>query len=699
MNEIKKGRSHRPLREAAVIKVYEAETLVSAMEKRARQYEDLKEQVNHLKKQFLDIANSGDEFQGKGAESIKGFYSAQADVAEAWIRLIDKNIAFFKGVEGDTVDAKLSGSTFVQLPFLEENIPREQDRAREMVEDQQNSLGSILRSIDDLISLPVFSADTFDDYMDRADKKRTEAIDAVNQLDQTLTDEYAISEYDQQYLAGLFGQLLESSRQENSITPVHFDAKAYKNSDIYKMKSEIENSSKEYLSFKAEQAEARKQMKIAQELEARPWYEKVWDTTKTFTGEVSGYYDFKRATEGIDPVTGDKLTEAQRITAGAMATAGVVPVLGWAGRAFKSGTSIYKSVKAYNAADHALDAYKTSKSSSTLQKTEMGIYGLVSANGLGEAVLGKDMFGHQLTDQQRQQSLMQALGILGVGGAAYGWDKLAAKNGNMLPFSNQFVNQKIGKAHAILSDVGKRVGSVPVPVLVPARQVADWGINLLPGLEYRSLSEIVAWAKSSLVVRSKLDTNKNQIPTAFKQTEFASSYESRLSQTPAPINLKVGFEGQRGESKCTLKPPPDQILKQILEKAGINGIQYKQAIPDFSPVAKAQVEIEYMLGGKGGFGAKARRANFIQSDQKLADQLNHSPELAKEFGMESGKISARDIKIYREKNQLTWHELNDVKTMQLVPSKINSEFGHLGGVGEVNAGAFEPGGFANNKMR
>ncbi|WP_396653299.1 HNH endonuclease [Metabacillus idriensis] len=202
-----------------------------------------------------------------------------------------------------------------------------------------------------------------------------------------------------------------------------------------------------------------------------------------------------------------------------------------------------------------------------------------------------------------------------------------------------------------------------------------------------------------MVVRSKLDTNKNQIPTAFKQTEFASSYESRLSQTPAPINLKVGFEGQRGESKCTLKPPPDQILKQILEKAGINGIQYKQAIPDFSPVAKAQVEIEYMLGGKGGFGAKARRANFIQSDQKLADQLNHSPELAKEFGMESGKISARDIKIYREKNQLTWHELNDVKTMQLVPSKINSEFGHLGGVGEVNAGAFEPGGFANNKMR
>ncbi|MDQ0861802.1 putative ribonuclease toxin of YeeF-YezG toxin-antitoxin module [Bacillus sp. V2I10] len=71
-----------------------------------------------------------------------------------------------------------------------------------------------------------------------------------------------------------------------------------------------------------------------------------------------------------------------------MATAGMVPVVGWAGRAFKGGTDNYKT---YNAADSGLDANKTSKSFSTLQKTEMGIYGLVSANGLGEAVLLKDM--------------------------------------------------------------------------------------------------------------------------------------------------------------------------------------------------------------------------------------------------------------------------------------------------------------------
>ncbi|AJG54134.1 DNase/tRNase domain of colicin-like bacteriocin family protein [Bacillus cereus 03BB102] len=219
------------------------------------------------------------------------------------------------------------------------------------------------------------------------------------------------------------------------------------------------------------------------------------------------------------------------------------------------------------------------------------------------------------------------------------------------------------------------------------------GVGNVSGGGQYSLKEAYQYMESKVVKGT--GNREAEVPPAFRQTDFASSYEARLNQTPALENPKVEFEGIRGESKCILKPPPDRQLKQILDEVGIEGIQYKNAVPDFSPTAKAQVEINYMLGGKGTYGGKARRANFVQSDQKLADQINGSPELASQFGMESGKISARDIKKYREKNKLTWHELNDVKTMQLVPTKINSEFGHLGGVGEINAGAFKPGGFAN----
>ncbi|SFD38234.1 A nuclease of the HNH/ENDO VII superfamily with conserved WHH [Bacillus sp. 491mf] len=57
-------------------------------------------------------------------------------------------------------------------------------------------------------------------------------------------------------------------------------------------------------------------------------------------------------------------------------------------------------------------------------------------------------------------------------------------------------------------------------------------------------------------------------------------------------------------------------------------------------------------------------------------------------------MTKSDIEDFRLANNLTWHELNDVKTVQLVPSSINSTLGHLGGVGEINAGAYTPEGFA-----
>ncbi|WP_250930874.1 HNH endonuclease [Clostridium felsineum] len=185
------------------------------------------------------------------------------------------------------------------------------------------------------------------------------------------------------------------------------------------------------------------------------------------------------------------------------------------------------------------------------------------------------------------------------------------------------------------------------------------------------------------------ESGGKDIPPAFKQEDFASSYEARINQTPAEANVKVEFKGNRGESLCTLKPPPDPELKKILDKAGVDGIQYKNGVPDFSPVSKAEVEIKYMLGGKGVNGNKARNLNFEQANTELAKKLNKSSELAKKFDMVAGNIKPSDIEKYRVKNNLTWHELNDTKTIQLVPTKINSTFGHTGGVGEINAGAYK----------
>ncbi|MCO7227582.1 HNH endonuclease [Pleionea sp. CnH1-48] len=36
-------------------------------------------------------------------------------------------------------------------------------------------------------------------------------------------------------------------------------------------------------------------------------------------------------------------------------------------------------------------------------------------------------------------------------------------------------------------------------------------------------------------------------------------------------------------------------------------------------------------------------------------------------------------------NKLTWHEVENIRTVQLVPNIVNAKFGHVGGFGEQNA--------------
>jgi hypothetical protein len=44
--------------------------------------------------------------------------------------------------------------------------------------------------------------------------------------------------------------------------------------------------------------------------------------------------------------------------------------------------------------------------------------------------------------------------------------------------------------------------------------------------------------------------------------------------------------------------------------------------------------------------------------------------------------TSQDVSDWRTKNHYTWHECNDRKTCQLVPTKVNLEFKHLGGCAE-----------------
>lgn|GEM_PF-1985378 len=244
--------------------VYEAPTLLDAMSSRRQEYETLRDQLVTLKNAFQAIVELDDEFQGKGADAIKGFYGAQIDVVEIWIQLAESNIAFFNGIQGDAEGRNLGRET-VELSFLEEDLHQSERRAGEMIAAQQQELQGILNRISDIHPLNVFSRDRFDTHMEEARRQREDTLDSVNRFDEDLKREYRHLEVSEQILAGLMRQLMESSSQGNHISPLYFNAAAYYSSDAYQLTDDITAQTDSYLKFKESQEQAREPKPIPEE--------------------------------------------------------------------------------------------------------------------------------------------------------------------------------------------------------------------------------------------------------------------------------------------------------------------------------------------------------------------------------------------------------------------------------------------------
>lgn len=367
-------------------KVFESKSLIEEAKSRKKQYETLEEQLNTLKKAFQGVADLGDNFKGKGADNIKDFFQGQAEIVDSWLTLVSAQIAFLNGISGDIKDQELNDS-YVETSFLDHELPNGDLKASEIVSAHKEEIDSILSGISDIIDLDMYTLDEYADKMGDAQKIRRDTITAVDKLDESLTTEYQNLESLDNAVLTKYSVLMHTTSNGKSASPMYYDKKAFHSNEVYKSVIEVENQGTTYIDAKTQQAEARRLQEKAEEEANKPWYEKTWDGVCNFTGEVTGYYDYKRATEGVDPVTEEKLSTAERVTAGAMSAAGFIPVVGWAGKAFKGGKAIYKTGKAAIAAEHALDAYKTGKSLDILKMTEMGAYGLVASNGFSEAVI------------------------------------------------------------------------------------------------------------------------------------------------------------------------------------------------------------------------------------------------------------------------------------------------------------------------
>jgi len=165
------------------MKVLDVQGLQTNIDDTIKDIGRFQDQITTVQKAVRGVASLDDALTGKGGDAIRAFYN---DCHQPLLIYMYEFLIHYKQTLEETKQAVQSfepdDNGFIKQDFLENDVEKELQKVEDVTTDLTDEANSIMKSVNDIVSLPQLDPEEVLHHVQRGKKKTRETVEQLHKL-------------------------------------------------------------------------------------------------------------------------------------------------------------------------------------------------------------------------------------------------------------------------------------------------------------------------------------------------------------------------------------------------------------------------------------------------------------------------------------------------------------------------------------